>query len=205
VSFNLALKTLNSVKVDANHSSSSQNAHIREPIIQNADLSSLTRNQPDLYYKLDTEQVARTFNGIISIKNISVAALAKHLGFISQPFLNSLLIHPYPWEKCSVSAKRIYQLLDKWSQSEEDIRSLQISCSDEWDDLRLETASVAQKMIEVLRQHSITRTEFAKKFLEIGLTRFCDYLNHPPAWEKSCESRKRLFRRMRQWSISQEQ
>jgi hypothetical protein len=189
---------------------------------QSADLFSLTENPLVLDAKLDTGHIARTFKHILASKNIKQQDLARKMGYISQQYFSNLLYFPTPWEKCTDLSKRLYHKFHTWSQSEEDVSSLQVTCggtrsigsmcsesNDQlgggMDALRLEIASVAQKVTEVLCQHAITKKDFAEKFLSIGYATLCHSLNHPTAWEKCKKSRKRLYTRMHEWSTSQEQ
>jgi hypothetical protein len=201
---NDSLVPLQSAKVSVHQNPTGQLSWAKEPS---------DPNEP-----LDTENVSRAFQHILTSKQISLSAVAKKLEFLSPSSLWYLLNRAKPWEECTDRAKCVYEQLNEWSQSEDEIRSLQISCgskylgrkrflhsesesSDETDAMQLETASVAQKVRQVLRKHKITISKFVENFLNISQGSLSEFLNHPPAWEDCIQSRKRMYRRMHEWLI----
>jgi hypothetical protein len=170
--------------------------------------------------------VARTFKEIIRAKNISQIALAKQLGPISHTHLSNLLNQPRAWDKCTDLKKQVYKTLHKWSQSEEDIRSLQVSCRIErvrgtrtfsYSNSNfvnsaaaaaaqtyyspLDTLRVAQKVNELLQRHAISIKVFATKIMGMDRGNFSKLLNRPPVWAKCTLHRQRMFTRMHEWSM----
>jgi hypothetical protein len=138
--------------------------------------------------------------------------------------LNKLLNHPTPWNECNPKEKFDFKMMRSllaYEAVDNEPSYLQRTCLAKYktsfallnssvsynaqnNATPLDTASIVKKVGEVLKQHEITKYEFAAKFLGIG-HHISDILNEPQPWTECSEWKKGVYRYMHEWSMSKEQ
>ena len=85
--------------------------------------NSLTINEP-----LDTAEIGRKVRDLLILNRIGQRFYAKAYLNIQQCRLSEMLLRPKPWAECTQYRKRLYKMMHEWSQSEEKINSLKMTC-----------------------------------------------------------------------------
>ncbi len=171
--------------------------------------------------KLDTAKVAQTIKDILIKNCLTLILVSKELHLGCERDCGKLLKNPTPWYKCTEYRKKLYFRMHQWSQSADEIQSLEAirdstnirkfsvasykSLPEVPSDLELDTAKIARTVKEILKKESITYDLFSKEVVLIHEKVLCEILNSPILWTKCTEYKKRVFLRMHQWSQSREE
>ncbi len=183
-----------------------------------ANFNKLPEVPPNL--KLNTAEVAQTVKEILDKKCISVKLFGKEVVSLHRNETGKLLAKPPHWNECSDYKKKLYFRIHQWSQSADEIQSLEdlnksecpqknvlyLSNFNKLPDVpsnfQLDTAKTARTIKDILQREHISYDLFARHIC-------CNHPNHlfmlltnPKPWSECTEYRKKVYYRMHVWSES---
>jgi hypothetical protein len=122
---------------------------------------------------------------------------AKEVLGITIPKFHSLIHYPKTWTQWSDSAKQYFRKMNDWIRSpHESIKRLKaVENNDEF----IDTAELTNSVKNILIEHEISKTLFAKEVFGTNVHNLNFYIHRPAPWTECTDVKKDFFRKLHQW------